>query len=68
MTFGLTYEMRRPQPEGNAVIDNNMGFDIRTRRQSAGTVPAPVNADRIVPEFITKVTSWRSMPPASDRH
>ena len=49
MTFGLTYEMRRPQPEGKAVIDNNMGFDIRTRRQSAGTVPAPVNADRIVP-------------------
>ena len=39
MKCALAYEMQCPQMDDHAVIDKDMGFDIQTRRQSAGAVP-----------------------------
>ncbi len=49
MKFGLVYEMRRSELDDHAVIEKNMGFDIQTRRQSAGAVPAEGSAGPVAP-------------------
>ena len=49
MKCALAYEMQRPQLDDHAVIDKDMGFDIQTRRQSAGAVPTEASAGPVAP-------------------